>query len=192
MKRAYLDANILIAYVFGQEKEPRQFWKSQAIFEDIKQGKITGIISTLTLMEIMGVFRSIKGSELSSLRGLSDRAQLEYVLQESKSMYDIIIHELLQMPNLVFEKGKQTNLQNTLTDAFAILEKIRGVVKIYDSCAKCGSDHPVSVHKAVAMVDILHALIAKDVGCDVIITFDKGFNELKSHEKFDSIEFDVR
>jgi len=192
VKKAYLDANILIAYAVGPEKD-NQYYKSKEIFDKIRQNTFVGVISTLTLAEILGVLRVIKASEdLEYLNKLRSQEQLDYVLNESKILFDTMVGELLQMPNVMFERGKNTNFQSMLDDVLSVLNNIKGVVKIYNNCKKCGSNLPVSTHKGVATVDLLHALMAKDIGCDSLITFDKGFNELKSESKFDSIEIDVR
>jgi len=71
------------------------------------------------------------------------------------------------------------------------MDRIKGVVKFYDFCNRCKSQVPVCVHKAVATMDILHAFLAKDVKCDLLLTFDKGFKELVDHEKLEPLEIVV-
>ena len=191
MKRVYFDANLLLAYALGPEEHNDHYAKAEEIFLKVKRGEFLGVISTLTLTEILGVFRLVKGRELETLRPKSDDGRIEYVLREANQMYQGLLGVLLQMPNIKFEKGRQTSLQSSLEEVLEILNNIKGGIKIHTYCKKCGSDHPLSEHKAVATVDILHAIIARDSGCDSLMTFDKGFKELRNFQNFDKLEIVV-
>lgn len=192
MKKAYLDANILIDYVVGPEEGNNQYAKALSVFSEIKEGKILGVVSTLTQMEILGVFRMIKGSELEEIKSKPEKSRLEYVLKESKGMFEKMMSEIIRMPNIKLEKGKTTNLQTVLNEALTIMNDIKGDIRFFNHCKKCGSENQSSGHRAVATVDILHAILARDIGCESLITFDKGFNELKNMENFTNLEIDVR
>ena len=110
MKKAYLDANILLAISAGPKKEPKQFRLAAKVLEEIKAGKIIGIVSSLTLMEVIAVLRTQKGREKHNLVKLSNEKQLEFVLHESKSMYEKLMGELIKLPNLKFELGRHADL----------------------------------------------------------------------------------
>lgn len=192
MKKAYLDANILLALSAGEEKEPDQYRLAVRILDEIKDGKIQAVISSLTLMEVIAVLRSQKGREKNKLDGLSREQQLDYVLKESKSMYDDLVKELLQLSNLKFELGKHTDLNKLMSKAFDILQKIKGKVRFYNRCKRCGTENvSYSAFKGLGSDDVIHALLAKDVGCDQLITFDGDFEDLKGFEEFDGLEFRV-
>ena len=192
MKRAYIDTSVLLSLSVGEKKEPDQYRLAVRVLDEIKDGKIQAIISSLTLMEITTALRIQKGKEKDKLDGLPRDKQVEYVLKESKSMYDELVKELLQLPNVKFELGKHTDLNKLLTQGFDILQKIKGAVKFYNKCKRCGS-HNVnySLFKGLGTDDVIHALIAKDVGCDQLITFDGDFDDLKGLEEFEGLEFRV-
>ena len=106
MKKAYLDANILLAIPAGSRKEPSRFKLAVKVLDEIKHGRIVGVVSSLTLMEVLAVLRTQKGKERPRLERLPVEDRLEFVLNESKSMYDRLITELMKMSNLKFELGK--------------------------------------------------------------------------------------
>ena len=139
MKKAYLDANILLAISAGPKKEPKQFRLAAKVLEEIKAGKIIGIVSSLTLMEVIAVLRTQKGREKHNLVKLSNEKQLEFVLHESKSMYEKLMGELIKLPNLKFELGRHADLNNIMKQAFDVLQKINGKVRFYHRCSRCGS-----------------------------------------------------
>lgn len=192
MKKAYLDANILLAISAGEKKEPDQYRLAVSVFDEIKEGKIVGVISSLTLMEVLAVLRTQKGREKHKLDGLSSPKQLEYVLNESKSMYDDLMGQLLRLSNIKFDLGKPTNLNKLMDQAFDVLQKTRGKIRFYNRCSRCGSNNVnYSAFKGLGSDDMIHALLAKDIGCDYLITFDKDFEDLKTLPEFEGLEFRV-
>lgn len=191
MKKAYLDTNILIAYIAGPEKD-RQFPMAKDIFEKIKNSDFLGIISTLTLMEVLQVFRRQLGSDRTTLQTIPRYQQPDHIKNESHSMYQGLLKELLKLPNIKFEKGSYANIATLFETSFEILQEIKGTVKFYNSCGFCGSNSRISVHKAVATMDITHAVIAKNTGCELLLTFDKGFKELIDNAKLVPLEIQVK
>ena len=192
MKKAYLDANILLAISAGSEKEPTQFKLSIKILDEIKKGSIIGIVSPLTLMEVIAVLRTQKGREKHNLKKFPYKEQSKFVLEESKLMYDTLIKELMQLPNLKFELGKHTDLNELMNQAVAVLQKTEGDVKYRNRCSRCGSQNVnYTAFKGLGSDDIIHALLAKDAGCDCLITFDQDFESLKEFEDFEGLEFRV-
>lgn len=97
VRKTYLDSNILISLAVGPEKKPEQFRTATGILDEIKNGETVGVVSPLALMEMVMVLRMKKGREKQTLDKLPFDEQLKYVLRESKSMYDELIAELMQM-----------------------------------------------------------------------------------------------
>jgi predicted nucleic acid-binding protein len=192
LKKAYLDANILLAISAGEKKEPEQYKLAVNIFNEIKEGSLVGVISSLTLMEVLAVLRTQKGREKHKLNGLSSQKQLEHVLNESKSMYDELMGQLLRLSSIKFDLGKPTNLNKLMDQAFDVLQKTKGKIRFYDRCSRCGSNNVnYSAFKGLGSDDMIHALLAKDIGCDYLITFDKDFEDLKILPEFEGLEFRV-
>lgn len=192
MKKAYLDANILLAKVAGPEKEPNQFPLAERIFNQIKSGEFQAVISSLTLMEVLAVLRTQKGREKHKLDGLTPDKQIEYVRAESKIMYDSIIRELLQLVNVKFDLGGRTDMKKLFDIGFDIMLETKGKVKFYKNCKRCDSKNVLySSYKSLGSDDVIHALFAKDVGCDLFLTFDSDFEELKGNEKVEPLEIRI-
>lgn len=192
MEKSYIDTNILIAYASGVKKEPRQYPKAELIFDEIKKGQFVGVISTLTLIEVKGVLRTIVGRDRSMLQGIDRSKQVDRVKTDANSMYQVLMTPLLQLHNIKFEKGRKTNFQCILDSANKIMDEVRGRVKFYSKCGICNNSYQSSTHKQILVADILHALLAKDIGCDNLITFDKGFHGLIGNQEIDPLQVVVK
>ena len=192
MKKAYLDANILLAKSAGPQKEPRQYPLAEKVFQEIKRGDYLAIISSLTLMEVLAVLRTQKGREMENLSSLTPEQQIEFVTSESKSMYDSILFELLQLDHVKFDLGGNSDMKKILDVAFDMMQEKLGVVKIHRTCRKCGTENvPHSVYKGLGSDDLIHALFAKDVGCDIFVTFDNDFEQIKGDPRVDPLEIRI-
>jgi predicted nucleic acid-binding protein len=189
LKKAYLDANILLAKAAGSTKEPKQYQLADRFFQEIKRGDYHAVISSLRLMEVLAVLRTQKGREMKNLTGLTPEKQIEFVISESKSMYDSILFELLQLEHIAFDLGGKSDMRKIFDTAFDIMQEKQGLVKIHNNCKKCGSiNMPHSAYKGLGSDDIIHALFAKDIGCDIFITFDSDFEQLKGDQRIDPLE----
>ena len=191
MQKFYIDTNVLISYISGPQKEPTQYPKAQKIFNELKQGSYIGVISTLVLIEVKGVIRTILGADRAQLETIEQSKQADHVKSESQKIYNELIAELLQLPNIKFEKGRQSNFQSVLDAANQIMDDIQGDVRFYNTCGNCGAQYKSSKHKQILAADILHALLAKDTACDSLITFDKGFAALVSNSTISSLQIVV-
>jgi len=192
LKKAYLDSNILLSLSAGEKKESDQYRLAVRILDEIKNGKIEAVISSLTLMEVLAVLRMQKGREKHNLDGLTSEKQLEYVLNKSGEMYGTLVGELLKLTNIKFDLGKHTDLNKLMDQAFTILQKTKGKVKFYNRCTRCGTKNlNYSAYKGLGSDDLIHALLAKDGGCDQLITFDRDFEVLKELDEFEGLQFRV-
>lgn len=191
MKKAYLDANILLAKAAGPQKEPKQYHLAERVFQEIKRGDYLAIISSLTLMEVLAVLRTQKGRE-DGLASMTPEKQIEFVISESKSMYDSMLFELLQLDHVKFDLGGKADMKKIFDIAFDIMQEKYGIVKIQHNCKKCGTENVThSAYKGLGSDDIIHALFAKDVGCDTFVTFDNDFEQLKGDPRIDPLEIRI-
>ncbi len=95
-------------------------------------------------------------------------------------MYEKLMGELIQLPNLKFELGRHTDLNKLMDRAFDVLQGTEGKVRFYHKCSRCGSKNVnYSAFKGLGSDDVIHALLAKDAGCDCLIIFDKDFEDLE-------------
>jgi predicted nucleic acid-binding protein len=188
-----LDANILLAKSAGPEKEPRQFPQAEEIFNKIKNREIEAVISPLTLMEVKNALRINKGKEKEILSGMDKQERLDYVLRESERSYNDLLGELIQMgDSVIFKTKKNIDMNKLLEDAMEIAMGVKGKVKIHRDCKKCGSENvSYTTFKSLGTDDAFHALLAKEMDCDQLLTFDGDFNEIKGHKKIESLDIQV-
>ena len=146
-------------------------------------------------MEILDVLRKWKGSEYDDISKIQvDVDRTEYVIQGAKQLYATIIGETLATPEFRLIDTPKVDANLLLRNAFEILTDIRGVVRLYNSCKKCGykqEQNFISVHKSVGAADILHALLAKEAKCYKLVTFDKGFLDLANDSRIKPLWIEV-
>lgn len=192
---AYIDTNVFLSYIAGPGSHPVQYPLARAFFKEIADHKWIGGISYLTLLEILDVLRKWRASELDTISKIqTDWDRTRYVIEGAKQLYSHIIAETLASPDFRIIETPNVDASLLMTTAFEILTDINGVVKLYNSCSKCGyeQDHAlISVHKSVGAADILHALIAKEANCHRLVTFDKGFLDLINHARIQPLWIDV-
>ncbi len=193
LPHVYLDANILLAKSAGPKIEPNQFPFAEQIFNQMKNGEMVAIISPITLMEIRNVLRQSKGKETNILAGMDNSERVDYVQHESNEGYNSLLKELIQMDSsVIFKINKKIDMNLLLIDALEITEQIRGKVKSKRECKRCGSTNvSYTQFKALGMDDALHALYAKEIGCDQLLTFDGDFKELANHSKILPLQIEV-
>ena len=182
MKKSYLDSSVLIPIPVGPDKNPDQFRMAAGVLDKIKNGETVGIVSPLALMEVMTVLRVKKGREKRLLGALPPAEQSEFILRESKSMYDGLVTELMKMPHLKFEQGgKHVDMNTVMSNALDILSEVRGrVLHTGDSW-----------FKGPGPADVIHALLARGAGCDELVTSDRGFEEMSGLDEFTDLKFRV-
>ncbi len=190
--KVYLDTNILISYQVGREKDPKYFPLAQDVFRQIIVGKYIGVVSFVTLMEAVNVFRRIKTEELKELGITDPDKQTEYVKNESTFLYQQLTRKLLEAQrNLRLEDCKGVSISSFLSTSLEISQNYSGVVKTYNDCRQCKSNIPHNVHKAIGALDIIHIFIARGLKCKYLITFDKGFKQIINDERIKPLEVRV-
>ena len=179
-----MDSNILVAIIEGPEKEANQYAMAKQILDDVKFGKMQAVISSLTLAEIFFVLKTQLSRNMSELAGMNKKEKIEYVDRASKIKHDKLKGILLELPNVKFDDGSTVYTKELFIDILNITEKIKGKIKIRNQCTICDADYRNNSFKSAGIEDILHVLIAKNTGCDELITFDHDFEELCMFEEF--------
>lgn len=192
MKKIYLDTNIIVAYALGPEKEKFHYPKAERIFKQIEKGEFIGVVSTLTLTELIGVLRTHIGRERDKMIIIEEKKQNDHVKNTAKNAYDLMFNLLLQMENIKIEEGSTTNFQSILNDGLDLIKDSNGFQKFHRKCGICRQEYKSSNFKQILIADILHALLAKNTKCDELFTFDGGFNGINGHEKIDPLLITVK
>jgi predicted nucleic acid-binding protein len=188
----YIDTSVFLAYLLGKAYDPKQYPIAKDFFTALansneNQGarKRQGIISILVLIEILAALRGQKTKEFELLKSLSSETErTDYVISEAKIIFEKIIIEALQIPQIQYMKPLNIDINNLLYSAFSTLSNIRGSIKFLNRCRHCGTKKPykfLAVHKIVGIIDIIHVLLAKELKCNEFVTLDRSFEELKMY-----------
>lgn len=151
------------------------------VLDEIGSGGALGTVPSLALMEVITVIRVKKGRETHRLGSMPDDQQSEFVLRESRSMYGKLIAELMKLPGLTFEHGQNVGVGTVMKNALNIIHETGGHVRPSGKSRFSG----------VGTVDVLHTLLAKNMGCDELVTFDKGFDEMARIAAFEGLTFRI-
>ncbi|NQT09088.1 type II toxin-antitoxin system VapC family toxin [Candidatus Bathyarchaeota archaeon] len=181
---AYLDANILIAYILGPTKERRNYPFAQRVFTDIGNGVYSALISNLVLVEILNALRRIKGREYRHLSSLpSDNDCLQYIKTESDSIFQNLVTTLMQVGKQIqFTDCDKINARTVFDMGLNILNRTTGKIAFrYNVCGNCRTRNNYSNFSGLGPIDISHIFLAKELGCDQLITLDQGFEEVQNN-----------
>lgn len=188
---AYLDANIVIAYVMGSELEPYSYPFAEQVFNEIDRGLYEGIITHIVLMEILNVLRLIKGREYDELSVLrTERDREDYVRNESNVLYHELLAELLRIHDkIIFKNCNNIDAGDLFESGLALLNDKFGKIYLrYRPCNICGARRDYSIYRGLSPVDLCHVVLAHRLGCDRFITLDKGFDTLIDEPTLDPLD----
>ena len=96
MIRVYLDSNILLAKIAGFENNPNQARLASDVFDEIKNfEEIEGVVSHLTLIEVLSVLRSRIGQDKDRLSEAENKIDLHHIpcphkLKQSDSSWNYL------------------------------------------------------------------------------------------------------
>jgi predicted nucleic acid-binding protein len=185
----------LLAYILG-EKDPEKYVLAKDFLEGLAPKGQQAILSNLALMEILAVLRSNKSKEFKTLNSINgwDR-RLTYVIDGANTMYNELIEICLKLQVIRFmPMAVNIDISQLLLSALQILSAMRGRVQFQYFCSGCGrkkGEYFLSAHKCVGTVDIIHALLAKELKCNKLVTFDRGFEELITESRIQPLDIKV-
>jgi hypothetical protein len=140
-------------------------------------------------MEILDVLRKIRAENFDTLFAMpNDDERISYVIDGAREIYAQIIGEMLSTPEIRFMDSLKLDITQLLRNGLEILSDMKGRVNFYDTCNRCNSKREdnrkfISVLKSPETADMMHALIAKELKCNTLITFDKGFLDLANDSR---------
>lgn len=82
-------------------------------------------------------------------------------------------------------------MKKLMDTTYDMMQELKGKVKFHNDCKKCGSNLRHSSYKALGTDDFIHALFAREVGCELFLTFVGDFEEISNHEKVQPMEIKV-
>ncbi|HDJ26191.1 MAG TPA: PIN domain-containing protein [Candidatus Bathyarchaeota archaeon] len=169
-QRIYLDTNVLVAKVKGEEDRVKKiaYWERYVAEEPKRQL----VVSIFTLMELLHVIRNTLARKLDPNTDLNQARN--YVINESVSLFNEILEDMIRLPEtyaIVFDVG--------VTISKRELElQYKYVGQVRRRRCECGESF-VLRYGGVGHADMVHLAIARQLACDTFLTFDKGFIPLK-------------
>jgi len=138
---------------------------------DVQSGKYQGIISYLTLNEILKIIRNLlvkKGKTDPDVWRREEENAIERIYKLPNSSFEI----LAGLPDESITSSDELHFGKISNDALEIMKKYSGKVKEIP-----GSDDE---HDGLSTVDTYHIILAKKFNCEKIASFDKDFVEASS------------
>jgi len=168
-ERLYIDSMVLIYYFYSKQR--KDFSEKAKIFlQKIERAKFEGVISSLTLMEVIKSLREL----LIKYGNIRKIAEIEEIIRQQ-------ISGLFAIGNIRFVEGRPPDFRpvpeaeelyfcTVCNEALAILHECTGKPD-YDR------EEDKIVHKGLHAPDILHIVLAKKLQCDKLATFEWNFRE---------------
>lgn len=171
-ERIYLDANVLVYYFYSKQNQ-RFHIKAKKLLEKIENKKYEGIISSLTLMELIKSLRELL-IKYSGIRRMDD---VEKIVRDS-------ISKLFTIRNMYFMVGyneaipvlsetKELYYNTVSKEAFDIMCNCSG------KCDYAYNSGEIE-HKGLHAPDVFHVVLAKKCKCDKLATFEWNFLQTKN------------
>ena len=169
MQRIYIDSNILLNWLFGVSTTKVK--PSSDFLNEVIAGKFEGIITSLTLNEVIKVTRNIMTGNGKTEPGYWKSKEKEAMRKifELPAKNVIISNDVLE--NLELSED-ELNFEKISDEALTLIKKYQGSTKI--------NEDGKTEHDGLSTVDSLHLAIAKKIACDKIATADADFKETEA------------
>jgi predicted nucleic acid-binding protein len=191
----YLDSSVLVAYQLGPTD--RYYKDAKRIIEDeITNKRLTGLISMLTLMEVIDVLRRrvTERTNKATLDPLDDASKNQYLKGESETKIKNLIQVLTQMEKqglILFGDFTPVDLRQIMKDTYDCTRGYFGAAKKYYKCQICRSSFEHYSYRGLGWIDMLHAFLALGFFADGLITADESFADLSTDPRFSSFDITI-
>ena len=168
--RIYIDTNVLFNWLFGTTATSVK--PATEFINDVVNGRYVGIISYLTLNELLKII-----SNMMVDKGKTEPAQWKRKRDEALKKIFALNDKQVEIVsgNITDSTCNEKDLMfGTISDnAYTLMEKYPGTVKFDATKGK-------NKHKGISTVDSLHVELAKIFKCCKIASFDSDFAEVNS------------
>lgn len=161
----------------GQKKEPLQYTKAKKIFEKIENNVYSVVLSRLVFMELKSALR-LDSSRNKYINGMETDKKIENIDENTNTRYSDIVKEITSLNNVSVGSDRIINQFEFLKTSASLLQDVKGTFK-------------KDKYKFAGVNDIFHILIAKKLGCNKLLTFDQGFEEMNGHKLVNPLEIKV-
>jgi predicted nucleic acid-binding protein len=168
-ERIYIDTMVLVYYFYT--KQHKQFSEQAKRFlQRVENNKFEGVISSVTLMELIKVLREL----LITYGPIHDMNVIESIINQQ-------IKELYSMKHICFVEGRPPDFEPaTEVEKLYYYTIINKSLKLLQTCTgKVGANYQSGLpeHSGLHPIDIMHVVLAKQLNCNHIATFEWNFRE---------------
>jgi len=180
----YFDTSVWISA--ASTKDKKRFPRAREQFELVRTGANTLFVSNWVLLEIYKVLfdRAMRDSKV---RGNPTRKNVE---QFVKANFDNYVKTLLQMAHVEFQEPS-VELALVLKEAREMTEKIFGDATRQPDCPVCHGKFDFFEYNGPYQIDFIHALIARELKCDKIVTFDTDYSLMQGDRHMGTLSIEV-
>jgi hypothetical protein len=146
-----------------------------SVLDNARQSRYTILVTHHVLSEILDVLKN-KLVTHQRVRIHPSTQTLEGLVKGKFKEFSV---RLLGLTNVRI-KNPHVSTHEVLRPSFSLLYKYFGMIKQDSECPICGSQYDFIKCDTVYEDDALHALLAWNLNCDLFITFDKDFLQLKN------------
>ena len=171
-ERLYIDANVIVYYFYTRQREDFSR-KARNLLQKIENNKFEGVVSSLTLMEVMKSLREL----LVRYGGIHRVDEVEKIIREALSaLFAIRNIRIVEGRPPEFKPMRETQELHFCTvcnEALGILRECPGKPHVDRETGE-------TVHMGLHVPDFFHVVLAKKCQCDKLATFDWDFKEAQN------------
>lgn len=188
----YLDSSVIISYQRGPSDHAYPSAK-RIIEEEIGGKKAVGLVSLLTLMEIIDVIRKriTERTNKLTLENMTEQTRNFFIKSESDKQIKILINALTSMERqklIAFADFTPLDLKKIMDNVYDYSRNYFGEIRKFSTCSICRRQHESFSYKGLGWIDIMHSFLAIGLCADELITADKSFSFLRTDSKFSSLK----
>lgn len=181
--RVYFDTNVWISALDSDDPKNSV---AKNLFEQVRQGKQTLVISNWVFLEITKfiIDQAMRDPGIQSAKTAD--AVKTFVMTVFASYGNLV----LGMKHVVFA-DPSTGTSLVLRKAYDLSKRTFGRVTSEPKCPVCHKPHNFFQYHGPYQVDFIHALLARDLQCQKMMTFDTDFSLLKDDPLIQPLSIEV-
>ncbi len=183
--RVYFDTNIWIS---AMDTKDRNHDTAEKQFDQVRDGKLKLVVSKWVLLELIRfiIYEAMKDPTVRASKAPAD------IKAYSTKVFADYGKNLLRMKNVLLS-DPDTKTSRTLNRAFELSKRIFGHATKESECPVCHKpfDKDFFDYHGPHQLDFIHALIARDLQCQKMLTFDPDFALLKGDSFIQPLSIEI-
>jgi predicted nucleic acid-binding protein len=155
-------------------------------FRQVRNGSFSLLVSNWVRLEIVKVLIDSAMRD-PTVRAARSGSAVEGFVRTNLANFE---RSLLRMPNTHLA-DPSVSVRNLLKRALDLSQRIFGDSILRNDCPICHSAMSYLQYKGPLQIDIIHALIARDLRCDKMLTYDHGFSLLGAEQLIQPLTIEV-